>query len=91
MENAYRFLQITLLGLIVGVLIVLLFQLNYWANDIKMTLRNSVVYQNNEKIRQFSDKNKKQPPACKKPNAPKYKIHIDDDINSIQKYVEVMQ
>jgi hypothetical protein len=33
MENAYRFLQITLLGLIVGVLIVLLFQLNYWAND----------------------------------------------------------
>lgn len=90
MENAYKFMQITLLGLIVGILVILLFQLNYWANDIKMTLRKSVVYQNNEKIRQFSDK-KKQPPACKKPKAPKYKIDIDDDINSIQKYVGVRQ
>ena len=91
MENAYRFLQITFLGLIVGILIILLFQLNYWANDIKMTLRKSVVSQNNEKIRQFSDKKKQPPAASKKPNAPKYKIYIDDDINSIQKYVEVRQ
>jgi uncharacterized ion transporter superfamily protein YfcC len=74
MENAYRFLQITLLGLIVGVLIILLFQLNYWANDIKMTLRKSVVYQNNEKVRQFLDKNNRQPPARRRPKAPKYKI-----------------
>ena len=74
MENVYKFLQITLLGLIAGILIVLLTQLNYWAYDIKMTIRKSVVYQNNEKVRQFLDKNKKQPPACKKPNAPKYKI-----------------
>jgi hypothetical protein len=66
--------QITLLGLILGILIILLFQHNYWANDIKMTLRKSVVYQNNEKVRQFLNKNKKQPPACKKPNTQKYKI-----------------
>jgi hypothetical protein len=74
MERAYKFLQLTLLGLIVGILIVLLTQINYWAYDIKMTIRKSVVYQNNEKIRQFLDKNKERPPACKRPNAPKYKI-----------------
>ena len=74
MERAYKFLQLTLLGLIVGILIILLSQLNYWAYDIKMTIRKSVVYQNNEKVRQFLDKNKKQPPACTKPKAPKYKI-----------------
>ena len=90
MENTYRFLQITLLGLIVGILIVLLFQLNYWASDIKMTLRKSVVYQNNEIIRPFSGK-QKQPPACKKPNVPKFKINTDTDSNSIKKYVEFRQ
>ena len=74
MEKAYNFLQITLLGLIVGILIVLLTQLNYWAYDIKMTIRNSVVYQNNEKVRQYLDKNKKRPPAYTRPNAPKYQI-----------------
>jgi len=74
MEKAYKSLQITLLGLIVGILIILLFQLNYWASDIKMTLRKSVVYENNEKVRQFLEKNKKKPPAFTKPNAPKYKI-----------------
>ena len=90
MENAYKFMQLTILGLILGVLIVLGFQLNYWASDIKLTLRKSVVYQNNEKIRQFWDKNK-QPPACKKPNAPKFKINVDNDLNSIKKYVEFRQ
>jgi hypothetical protein len=74
MEKAYKFLQITLLGLIVGILIILLFQFNYWAYDIKMTLRKSVVYQNNERVRQFLEKNKKQPPAPTRPNAPQYKI-----------------
>jgi len=74
MEKAFKFLQITLLGLITGILIVLLTQLNYWAYDIKMTIRKSVVYQNNEKVRQFLDKNKKQPPAFTWPGAPKYKI-----------------
>lgn len=74
MDKAYKFLQVTLLGLIVGVLIILHIQLNYWAYDIKMTLRKSVAYQNNEKIRQFLNEDKNRPPACGKPNAPKYKI-----------------
>ena len=74
MENAYKFLQITLLGLIVGILVILLFQLNYWAYDIKMTLRKSVVYQNNERVKQFLEKNKKQPAPATRPNAPPYKI-----------------
>ena len=74
MEKAYTFLQITLLGLIAGILIVLLFQLNYWALDIKTTLRNSVVYQNNESVRQFLNKKSEKPPACSRPNTPKYEI-----------------
>jgi hypothetical protein len=74
MDKAYRFLQVTLLGLIVGILIILNIQLNYWAYDIKMTLRKSVVYQNNEKVRQFLNEKNKRPPACKRPNVPKYKI-----------------
>jgi hypothetical protein len=74
MERTYKFLQLTLLGLIVGILIILLTQINYWAYDIKMSIRNSVVSQNNEKVRQFMDENRKQPPAFPKPNVPKYKI-----------------
>ena len=74
MERAYKFLQLTLLGLIVGILIILLTQFNYWAYDIKMTIRNSIVYQNNEKVRQLLEENKKQPPKCTKPNTPKHKI-----------------
>ena len=74
MEGTYKFLQITLLGLIIGILIILNIQLNYWAYDIKMTLRKSVVYQNNKGVRQFLNENSKRPPACRKPNAPKYKI-----------------
>ena len=74
MDKAYRFLQVTFLGLIVGILIILNIQFNYWAYDIKMTLRKSVVYQNNEKVRQFLNEKNRRPPACSRPNAPKYKI-----------------
>ena len=74
MEKAYEFLQLTLLGLIVGIIIILLTQFNYWAYDIKMTIRKSVVYQNNEKVRQLLEENKKQPPTCTIPNAPRHKI-----------------
>ena len=31
MERVYNFIKITLLGLIVGVLIILLLQVNFWA------------------------------------------------------------
>jgi hypothetical protein len=74
MEGAYKFLQLTLLGLIVGILIILLTQFNYWAYDIKMTIQKSIVYQNNEKVRQLLEENKKPPPTCTKPNTPKHKI-----------------
>jgi hypothetical protein len=74
MEKAYKFFQLTLLGLIVEILIILLTQFNYWAYDIKMIIRKSVVNQNNEKVRQLLKENKKQPPMCTIPNAPKNKI-----------------
>ena len=74
MERAYNFLQLTFLGLIVGILIILLTQLNYWANDIKTSVKKSVVYQANEKARKFLDKNENQPPVHTSPNAPKHKI-----------------
>ena len=74
MKGAYNFLQLTFLGLIVGILIIMLTQLNYWANDIKTTIKKSVVYQDNEKVRQLLEENKKQPPTCTKPNTPKHKI-----------------
>ena len=74
MERAYEFMQLTFLGLIVGILIILLSQLNYWANDIKMTIDTSDVYRNNEEVKKFFDRNEKQPPAHIIPNAPIYKI-----------------
>jgi hypothetical protein len=74
MEKAYKFIQTTLLGLMVGVLIILLYQFNYWANDIKMTLRESIVYQNNEYIKQYLENSTKKRPTREVPNTPKYFI-----------------
>jgi hypothetical protein len=74
MEKAYKFIQTTLLGLMVGVLIILLYQFNYWANDIKMTLRESIIYQNNEYIKQYLENSMKKRPAREVPNTPKYFI-----------------
>ena len=74
MEKVYNFIKITLLGLILGILVSLLLQVNYWAYDIKMTLRNSMIEQNKEYIKNYLEKNKKKPPACTAPNKPKYKI-----------------
>jgi hypothetical protein len=74
MEKAYKFIQTTLLGLMVGVLIILLYQFNYWANDIKMTLRESIVYQNNEVIKQYLENSMKKRPTREVPNTPKYFI-----------------
>lgn len=71
MEKAYKFIQTTLLGLMVGVLIILLYQFNYWANDIKMTLHKSIVYQNNEYVKQYLENSAKKRPTCKAPNTPK--------------------
>jgi hypothetical protein len=74
MEKAYKFIQTTLLGLMVGVLVILLYQFNYWANDIKMTLRESIVYQNNEYIKQYLENSMKKRPTREVPNTPKYFI-----------------
>ena len=74
MEKAYKFIQTTLLGLMVGVLIILLYQFNYWANDIKMTLRKSIVYQNNEYVKQYLENSAKKRQNREVPNTPKYII-----------------
>ena len=74
MERAYNFIKITLLGLIVGVLIILLLQINFWGEDIKMILRESVPYQNNENRKELLEKNTEKPPSIIVPPGPKYKI-----------------
>ena len=71
MEQINKFLQTTFLGLIVGLLIVLLFQFNYWASDLKKTLRKSIVYQNEVHVKQNLKNYLKQRPSCKVPNKSK--------------------
>jgi hypothetical protein len=74
MERIYNFIKITLLGLIVGVLIILLLQINFWGDDIKRTLRKSVVNQNNDYRKEPLEKNTEKLPTIEEPPGPKYKI-----------------
>ena len=79
MERAYNFIKITLLGLIVGVLIILLLQINFWGGDIEKTLRKSVLNQNNEYRKELLKKNTEKLPTNKVPPGkvlpgPKYQI-----------------
>ena len=74
MESAYNFIKITLLGLILGVMIVFLFQANNWAEDIKKTVRQPVVYPDREYRHIPLEKYKNEPPICTLPNTPKHKI-----------------
>ena len=74
MERAYNFIKITLLGFIVGVLIILLLQINFWGHDIKKTLRKSVLNQNNEYRKDLLEKNTEKLPSNKVPPGPKYQI-----------------
>ena len=74
MDRAYNFIKITLLGLIVGVLIILLLQMNFWGEDIKRILRKSVLYQNNENRKELLEKNTEKPPSIIVPSGPKYRI-----------------
>ena len=74
MERAYNFIKITLLGFIVGVLIILLLQINFLAHDIKKTIRKPVVYQNNEYRKELLEKNTEKLPSNKVPPGPKYQI-----------------
>jgi len=74
MERIYNFIKITLLGLIVGVLIILLLQINFWGDDIKKTLRKSAVNQNNDNRKELLEKNTEKLPSIKEPPGPKYQI-----------------
>ena len=74
MESAYSFIKITLLGLILGVLVVFLLEVNYLADDIIKTVRQSAEYRDNEYRQEPFEKNKSEPPVYELPNTPKHKI-----------------
>jgi len=74
MERAYNFIKITLLGFIVGVLIILLLQINFWGHDIKKTIRKPVLNQNDEYRKDLLEKNTEKLPSIKEPPMPKYQI-----------------
>ena len=74
MERVYNFIKITLLGFIVGVLIILLLQINFWGDDIRKTLRKSVVNQNNDNRKELLEKNTEKLPSIKEQPSPKYQI-----------------
>ena len=74
MERIYNLIKITLLGLIVGLLIILLLQINFWGDDIKKTIRKSAVNQNNDYRKEPLEKNTEKLPSSKMPTRPKYQI-----------------
>jgi hypothetical protein len=74
MEGAYNFIKITLLGLILGILIVFCLHLNNWTNNIKKTIGLSVVHRYNDHKQKPLIKRYNRPPVNKLPNIPKYKI-----------------
>ena len=74
MENAYNFIKITLLGLILGVLIVFLLEVNYITNDIKKSVQQPALYRDNENKQEPLEKYRNQPPVYTVPDAPKYQI-----------------
>jgi hypothetical protein len=74
MESAYSFIKITLLGLILGVLIVFLLEVNYLADDIRKTVRQPAVYRDKEYRQKPFGKNKSEPPVGEMLNTPKHKI-----------------
>ena len=74
MERVYNFIKITLLGLIVGVLIILLLQINFWGHDIKKTLRKPVSNQNNDNRKGLLEKNAEKLPSINESPGTKYKI-----------------
>ena len=74
MENAYNFIKITFLGLILGVLIVFLLHLNDWVDDINNTAGQSAIYHNEEDRQELLKKRGSKPPVLKLPNTPKHII-----------------
>jgi len=74
MESAYSFIKLTLLGLILGVLIVLLLQINYLADGIRITSQQSAVNMDKGYRQEILEKYKSEPPVYRFPNTPKHKI-----------------
>jgi hypothetical protein len=74
MERAYNFIKITLLGLMVGILIILLLQINFWGHDIIKILRKPGVNQNSEYRKELLEKNKEKLPSIKPSPKQKYQI-----------------
>ena len=74
METVYNFIKITLLGLILGALIVFLLEMNNWTYDIKKTVQHSSVYRDKEYGQETLDKFKSEPPVYNLPNTAKQKI-----------------
>jgi len=67
-------MKITLLGLILGVLIVFLLEVNYLTDDIKKTVKQSAIYRDKEFKQEPLEKYNNEPPVYTVPNAPKHKI-----------------
>ena len=74
MESAYNFIKITLLGLIFGVMIVLLLQVNYLASTIKISSMQPAVHQKKEYKQGIIEKDEAGPPVYRVPNTPKHRI-----------------
>jgi len=74
MESAYSFIKITLLGLILGVLIVLLLQVNYLADTIKISSMQPAEDQKKEYKQGIIEEHEANPPVYRVPNTPKQKI-----------------
>ena len=74
MESAYSFIKMTLLSLILGVLIVLLLQVNYLADIIRTTSRLPALHQDKEYRQGMLEEHKSEPPVYRVPNPPKHKI-----------------
>jgi hypothetical protein len=71
---SYSFIKITLLGLILGILVVFLLEMNYLANDIRKTVRQPAEYRDKEYRQELFEKNKSEPPVYEVPYTPKNKI-----------------
>ena len=74
MENAYNFIKITFLGLILGVLIVFLLHFNDWLDDMNNVAGKSAIYQNEEYKQKLLKKHDSKPPVLKLPSTPKHII-----------------
>jgi hypothetical protein len=74
MESVYNFLKITLLGLILGVLIIILLQMHDSVDHIRKTAVQSAKNRNNEFKQEPLKNPENRQPANKLPNVLKHKI-----------------